>query len=90
MLRPAHLLLISEDKIQITRKPTVWSKTVIMNKDRLEELLSIEPYEKLNKTLFENYWFLFTKEIQQLKMRVNNILEEDIDCMSCIDIHNMD
>lgn len=90
MLRPAHLSLISEDKMQITRKSTVWSKTVIMHKERLEELLSIDPYEKLNKTLFENYWFLFVKEIQQLKMRVNNILEEDMDCMSCIDIHNMD
>ena len=86
MLRPAHLSLISEDKMQITRKSIVWSKTVIMHKDRLEELLSIEPYEKLNKTLFENYWFLFVKEIQE---RVNSILNDE-DCMTNLDLYNME
>ena len=89
MLRPAHLSLISDDKMQITRDSRVWSKIVIMWKDRLEELLSIDPYEKLNKTLFENYWFLFVKEIQELKARVNDILEDE-DCMTDITWLNME
>jgi hypothetical protein len=70
MLRPAYISQISEGKMEITRQPKEWSKTVIFqDHNELEELLKIEPFEKLNKILIEKYSFLF-------KDRVNKILDK--------------
>lgn len=68
---------ISEDrtKFQISRI-VIWTKETIKNKEqRLKEIPFCSMLDSLER---------------ELKERVNNILEEDDDCMSCIDIHNMD
>ena len=68
MLKPAYISQLDKDKMEITRESKPWSKQVIFqDHNDLEELLKIEPYEKLNKILIEKYSFLF-------KDRVNNII----------------
>lgn len=78
MLKPAYLSLLSEDKMQITREPIVGSKSVHMWEDQLEELMKMQPYSKLNEKLFRDYGFLFTREIEYMKNRVSEILEDDM------------
>ena len=53
-----------------------------MDKNKLEDLLSIEPYSKLNERLFTEYGFIFRKRIEELKNRVNTLLDEDEGCMT--------
>lgn len=76
MLRPAYISQISEDKMEITRQPKEGSKTVIFqDHNELEELLKIEPFDKLNKILIKKYSFLFKKKVSD----VLNVTSEEKD-----------
>ena len=71
------LNLIDEHTIGISKDYTPKCKVVIMAQSQVDELLGIEPFDKLNERLFRDYGFLFIKEIQETKNKVNNILDYD-------------
>ena len=69
------LKLIDEHTIGISEKYSKGSKVVVMAQTQVEQLLKMKPFEKLNEKLFRDYWFLFIKEIDEIKRKTNWILD---------------
>ena len=70
------LNLIDEHTIGISKNYSIKCKVVIMAQSQVEELLNMQPFEKLNERLFRDYWFLFRKEIEEIKNKTSNILDD--------------
>lgn len=85
-----YLSRLDIDKFELTEIPKEWYRQIIMSKNSVDKLLSCKTYEEFNLMMINEFSYItqFEKIKNKTSSSIQYLLEDD--CMSCIDLHNMD